>query len=241
MGPGGPAPAWDAGAQVSRAPGCMKVGLGLLIGLFVLFVVFVAVVIIVASSIIGHFGGNAGTTGGGGLDAPCPYLSNADAQQVLGGDASANQLNGLTQATIGLVLDTRVLPSDPSCWVSGGQKAFVARIAVHQGSDAATVFATERQKAAPTSQDQGGGLSLENAGYFAGDVGGLGDQAFCTGISPAIMAGVLVRKGDEDVYVSVGSADGTSAPPDLGTTDSGVVTAPDMCSLAQDLARKIIH
>ena len=124
--------------------------------------------------------------------------------------------------------------------MSGGQKAYIARVAVHQGSDAASVFADEKTKAQPTSQDQGNGLSLENSGYFAGDVGGLGDEAFCTGLSPAIMAGVLVHRGDRDVYVSVGSADQTSGPPDIGTTDSGVVTAPDMCSLAQDLARKVL-
>ena len=100
------------------------------------------------------------------------------------------------------------------------------------------MFDAARQKAAPSSSDQGGGVTVEDSGYFGGEVAGLGDEAFCTGISPAIMAGVLVRKGDRVVYATVGGREGETA--EMGSTDDGVVTAPGLCATAQELARAVL-
>ena len=83
-------------------------------------------------------------------------------------------------------------------------------------------------------------MTLENPGYFGGDVSGLGDEAFCTGISPTIMAGVVVRQGDAVVYASVGPPEEGAVVPNMGT-EGDVVTAPDLCLLAQDLARKVLE
>ncbi len=167
-----------------------------------------------------------------------PVPSDADARAVLGGPADATLLSGLFEATIGLIIDTRALPDAEDCWVTNGERANIARIAVHQGGDASAVFTAERQKAAPSSSGPGGGVTVEDSGYFGGQVTGLGDEAFCTGISPAIMAGVLVRAGDRVVYVSVGPPENET--PELGTTDDGVVTAPGLCSIAQELARAVL-
>ena len=104
------------------------------------------------------------------------------------GNADAIELRGgLYDMTIGLVIDNRVLPDAPDCWVTAGEKAYIARVARSDGGGAA-VYAQEKQNAEPTSEDQGGGVTLENPGYFGGDVSGFGDEAFCTGISPTIMA-----------------------------------------------------
>ena len=86
------------------------------------------------------------------------------------------------------------------------------------------------------SEDQGGGVTLSNEGYFAGDVSGIGDEAFCTGVLNATMSGVLVRQGDTLVYVSLLG----STQPDFETTESGVIWSPETCAEAQQVARAIL-
>ena len=83
-------------------------------------------------------------------------------------------------------------------------------------------------------------MTLENSGYFGGDVSGVGDEAFCTGLSNAIMGGVVVRKGDTVVAVSVGPpSEGQQTVPDMENV-GGVTTAPGLCKLAQDIARQVL-
>jgi hypothetical protein len=202
-------------------------------GLITAFVVFA-----------GNFLGNLQPGGGGGGDAllggDCPFLSDAEAASVLGGSADAIELEGLFDASIGIIIDKRVLPDAPDCFVTEGQRAFLARVAVSDGNGAG-VFAAERQRAEPSSPDQGGAVSVESPGYFGGDVPGLGDEAFCTGLSDAIMGGVLVRQGDRVVYVSVGGAAEGAQAPDMETTTDGVVASPGFCTLAQELARAVLN
>jgi hypothetical protein len=167
-------------------------------------------------------------------------MTDAEARDLVGGNADAADLSGLYQATLGLVIDMRALPNAPDCIITDGQKTYLVRIAKSDGNGAA-VFAQEKANAQPTSQDQGGGVTLENAGYFGGDVSGLGDEAFCTGISNAIMAGVVARRGDTVLYVSVGPPEeGDTSVPEMGS-QGGVITAPGLCSLAQDIARKVLQ
>lgn len=237
-GAGGPPP--PAQVQAGGIPGCLKAAIILgaiaLIAL-VLFVFFLSRLVggfLESTGLDGGTGGDAGT-----LDDNCAFLSDDEAREVLGGNADAMEFSGLYEATLGLVIDMRVLPDAPDCWVDGGEQAYLARIARSEGNGPA-VFAQEKANAQPTSEDQGGGVTLENPGYFGGDVTGLGDEAFCTGISPAIMAGVLVRQGDTVVYASVGPAsEGDTSVPNMGSFGD-VVTAPDMCALAQELARKVL-
>ena len=238
-GAGGPPP--PAQVQAGGIPGCLKAAIILGVIAIVALIVFVFLL----SRLVGGFLDSAGLGGldgggdGGSLDANCAFLSDDEAREVLGGAADAMEFSGLYETTLGFVIDMRALPSAPDCWIDGGQKAYIARIARSEG-DGAAVFAQEKANAQPTSQDQGGGVTLENSGYFAGDVSGLGDEAFCTGISTGIMAGVLVRQGDTVVYVSVGpSSEGDTSVPDMGTFGD-VVTAPGLCALSQELARKVL-
>ncbi len=180
-------------------------------------------------------GGNNGSAG-----AECPFLSDADARNLFGGKADAIELSGIAEVGIGFVIDKRVLATAPDCWVTEGTKAYIARVARYQGGDASAVFAAERKAAEPTSQDQGGGVTVTTEGYFGGEVSGLGDEAFCTGISAAIMAGVVVHQGDRVVYVSVGPAD-PETPPKMDTTADGTVTAPELCTFSQEVARFLLR
>jgi hypothetical protein len=196
---------------------------------------FIAVIVLVGGRIADEVGINED----GSVGKACTLIDEGALKSVLGNDAEAIKLEGIFDATLGLILDKRVLPDAEDCWLTADETTPTGRIAKYTGADAAAVFAEERQKAAPISDPQGGGISFENEGYFGGDVPGLGDQAFCTGVSPAIQAGVLVRQGDTLVYVSLsGPADGS--PPDFATTPDGVVIAPGICATAQEVARRML-
>ena len=218
--------------------GCLKA----IIILFVLFVVAMVAFVVFAGALLTNFARNLGidTDGGNGsIGAECPFLSDSDARGVLGGNADAIELSGIAEATIGLVIDQRVLTNAPDCWVTDGDKAFIARVARYQGGDAGAMFATEKKAAEPTSEDQGNGVTVTTEGYFGGAVSGLGDEAFCTGFS-GVMAGVLVHQGNNLVYVSVGPPDDNAAP-DLDTTEDGTVIAPALCELSQEVARVLLR
>ena len=229
--PGGSA--WEAGGTTAGGTsGCVKA----------LFVLLILAVIAVGAFIffLGSFVNNLGVGENGSIGDDCPFLSDTEARAVLGGEADATELAGLYDVSIGIIIDKRVLPDAPDCFVSEGSAAHLARVALYEGGDASDVVAMERQRAAPASQDQGGGITLENSGYFGGEVSGIGDEAFCTGLSDAIMAGVLVRQDDRVVYVSVGPPSEGEQVPDMDLTPDGVVTSPGLCALAQDLARAIL-
>ena len=128
---------------------------------------------------------------------------------------------GLYDASIGLIIDKRVLANAPDCWVTEGEKAYIARIALYQGGDASAVFAAERKAAEPTSEDQGGGVTLENPGLSRRPMcPASGTRRSAPSISPAIMAGVLVRQGDRVAYVTVGSAERESSRRSTVSADS---------------------
>ena len=230
-----PPSGWQTPRGGGAGSGCVKIAL-----ILVTLVVVAAVgLLVLAGTFVNNLapgGDGEGLIGGG----DCPFLADADAQAVLGGQADALELEGLYDASIGIIIDKRVLPEAPDCFVTEGERAFLARIAVADGNGAG-VFAAERQRAEPSSQDQGGGVTLENPGYFGGDVPGLGDEAFCTGISDAIMGGVLVRQGDRVVYVSVGAPEEGQQVPDMDMTPDGVVTSPGLCGLAQELAQAVLE
>jgi hypothetical protein len=212
--------------------GCMKAAIILFVLAVVAVVVFVAFIGSLVNNFAGIGGNGAGIGGGGGVGGgDCPFLSDADARTVFGGDADAIELSGLYDASIGIIIDKRVLANAPDCWVTEGNRAYIARIAVYQAGDAGSVYETERTAAEPTSEDQGGGVSLENPGYFAGEVAGLGDEAFCTDLSATIMAGVAVHQGDRMVYVSVGPA----------SEDQPIADAAELCSFAQEVAATVLR
>jgi len=222
-------------------PGCLKVGIILGVILIVGLIVFVFLIGQLFSGVLRSAGVNPDELANNpnGIGADCPFLSDQAARDLVGGNADASDFSGLLGATLGLVVDMRALPDAPDCLITDGEKTYLVRIAKSEGNGPA-VYADEKANAQPTSQDQGGGVTLENSGYFGGDVSGVGDEAFCTGLSNAIMGGVVVRKGDTVVAVSVGPpSEGQQTVPDMENV-GGVTTAPGLCKLAQDIARQVL-
>lgn len=232
-----PASGWSGGPPPpvkSGSSGCLK---GCLIVLVLLVVGGTLAFLMLGSLLtgfLGQFGGDLDDP-----DAPCAFVADDDVRAVLGSEGRAYAMNALTRATLGLVLDSRVLPAAPDCWLAGDETTPVGRVALHRGGDAAAVFAAEVERAMEVRQDQGGGVTLTQEGYNAGPVPGLFDEAFCTGISPAIQAGVVARRGDRVAYVSLsGPADGSIL--DMQTTDEGVIWSPSLCRQAAELVRRIL-
>ena len=235
-----PGPMWAAGAPPPAAAksgmsGCVK---ALLIVGVLLIVLIVAAVFALEAFVRNVVGPEIGADGS---FAECELLSDGEARAVLGGNADAIELTGFFDASIGFIIDKRVLADAADCWVGQGERSYIARVARYEGPDATGIFAAEREAAQSVTVDEGEGINVIREGYDAGDAPGIGDEAFCTGISSAIMAGVLVRQGDTVVYVSVGPPnEGDTSVPDMQPLDDGTVAAPGLCSLAQELARSVL-
>lgn len=220
----GAPPNWNpAPVQQSGMNGCLKACLIVGVLLVILFFVGVAAIAIIGNQII-----KSVPTDANGNLAPCAIVTDDELSSVLGRGTQAIPLEGIFDTLLGLVLDKRVIPDAEDCFISADRgDTGTGRIARYVGSDAAARFQQERQNAQPTSEDRGNGLTVENEGYFDGDVSGVGDEAFCTGNSDAFMSGVLVRQGDTLVYVSL-----------LGAGSSSSDTP---CELAQKVAKVILQ
>jgi hypothetical protein len=216
-------PNWNPQPAQSGSNGCLKACLIIGALLAVLFVVAIIAITIIGSKLV-----ESVPLDPQGNIAPCSFISNEELSTVLGRGSEAIPLEGLFDSLLGLVLDKRVIPDAEDCFISADDGTTgTGRLARYVGSDAAARFAQEKQDAQPVSEDRGNGLVVTNDGYFGGDVSGLGDEAFCTGYSDAFMSGVLVRRGDTLVYVSLLSGDG-------GGSGSS-------CEQAQEVARLILE
>jgi len=159
----------------------------------------------------------------------CTYLSNSQAKDAVGGDPDVVQLTGFV-ALGNIVLDTRVLPDGDGCWIQqngSGNTGYTGRTAKATGGKSA--YEAALTQARGTTQDRGNGLSVETMGYYLKDVDGVGDEAFCTSPELTISSGVLVRKGDTLVYVSV-----------MGTNPDQASSADQNCDVAVKVAKKIL-
>ncbi len=123
----------------------------------------------------------------------CEFISTDELTAIVGGEAQVMPLGGLVDATIGQVLDKRILADAPDCWLVRRQRAARAPPAGSPGRTAATRPATSRARA----------VERRDRWLLRGDVSGVGDEAFCTGVSNAMSVGVLVRSGGRLAYVSL--------------------------------------
>ena len=158
---GGGTPPWNPAPAKSSGNGCLKACLIVGAILVVLFFIVVAGLVFLGNQIIK----SVPVDEQGNLQA-CPFVSNEQLSSVLGSGTKAVPLTGFFDATIGIILDKRVLPDAEDCWITADGATGTGRIARYQGSDAGAKFQAEKQAAQPTSQDQGNGLTLENAGLL---------------------------------------------------------------------------
>jgi hypothetical protein len=171
----------------------------------------------------------------------CTLLTKERASQVFGREVDAFGLGTVTDAVVGLALDKRALDGEPSCALSSSTDSFIARIARYTGGDAARKFRADRASANPQTEDRGGGLSVTREGWYGYDVEGLGDEAFCTTADLSGAVGVLARRGDTVVYVSI--TDGAaiaSAGGDLKATADGKLISRSSCDRAAAVVKVLL-
>ena len=137
-------------------------------------------------------------------------------------------MGGLVDNTVGRVLDRRALPDATDCLIVGASATSVTgRLARQDGGDASGDYQRARQEA-------------EAGGYFAGEANGVGDEAFCTGMSEAGSFGILVRSGGDLAYVSL--FDPTAWEDRVLQTDAnGVTVSPETCARAGAVALAMLR
>ncbi len=229
-------PGWGAPppqAGWNPAPPAKSSGNGCLKGCLIIggILLVLAIIVVVGISILGaRIAGDMGIGANGQLKE-CSYVSNSDLETVLGKDATALPISGIADATIGLALDKRVLKDAGNCLIGSGSNSGTStdsgafgRIAKYSGGDSSSKFDAEKKAA-------------DTGGYLGDSVSGLGDQAFCTAPSTGSGAaeiypgvGVLVRKGNDLVYVSMLDASPIASDGNFATT----------CELAQKVAKLVI-
>lgn len=214
--PGGPPVGWAPAPVKSGGNGCLK---GCLI---VGAIGFVLVVIAIIGLVFAAGKLTEGMVNPDGSLKSCTLISDQDLSDALGTNAQALPLAGIWDATMGNILDKRVLKDAEDCWIAVGSgvtssataAAATGRLAVSNGGDASGAFRQEKETA-------------NRGGYLGSDVSGLGDEAFCTDPSAIDSAGVLARSGSRLVYVSLVTADPTGGS--------------DACAAAQEVARKLLR
>jgi hypothetical protein len=231
--PAGPATTPPPAQTSSAAKGCL-IAAAVVFGLLGLGVVGVGV-------FLAAFGDDVVESAVGG--GPCPFLSDDEASDALGSGTEAIETRGLSNVLT--VIDARVLATEPSCALLGGESedgagdGGLGRVARYEGGEADERYAQELEKAKGITEDRGNGVSVTSDEYLNRELEDFGDEAFCT-TSSGVGAGVLVRDGDTLVYVSV-VADVSQTPgvnldpenPRLGTDDAH-------CELAQQIARDVL-
>ena len=204
--PGGVPPNWVAEpAPPAKGNGCLKACLIVGVILVILAAIFIGGLILIGGRIAGSITENIDSNGN---LKECPFVSNSTLDSVLGSGVEASPLTGFFDATLGLVLDKRVL-RERRRLLADHRELDRRELGLRVGSPATRAVTLRRcsnrnsRTPSPPRTDQGNGLSVETEGYYGGPVTGVGDEAFCTDTTLAGQGGILVRKGDTLVYVSL--------------------------------------
>jgi hypothetical protein len=227
--PGGAPPpdgTWQPAPASSSGNGCLKGCIIVGIILVVIAVLGIAALVFFSRQLVSGFGVNPDT----GQAQQCTLITDEKLDAVFGGNgAQTLPLQGFANATFGQLLDKRILKDADSCWIvaSGTDQEVTGRIAAQDGLNASGDFQSAKSAA-------------QEGGYFAGDLSGFGDEAFCTSMSQVGSFGILVRSGGRLVYVSLlDPRSGTIG--DWVTTPDGLVTSPDTCKLAGEVAAAVLQ
>jgi hypothetical protein len=213
-----------------------------------LVTVLVVIVLVVGLGMVGRwamgrasswFGAKTENLVGG---TGCPFATDAEVSALVGGGPVKLVKAGSLTSIVSNLVDSRVIPEAPSCWglsddsPESVSKGRLMRIASETRFDAAKAFGDEVAKA------KGDGPTAVGNSYYNRAVKGLGDEAFCTSASTSGpgSAGVLVRRGDRLVYVSL-TPDLSLGAPGIGTPGRTTLSSDGpSCELAQKVARVVL-
>jgi hypothetical protein len=207
-------------APAKSSNGCLKACL--IVGIIL---VILAVVFFIAITVIGmRFASDMGINADGTMQE-CEFVSNAELEQVVDGRPTGLPLGGIVDATLGQVLDKRLLADARDCWLvdeSNTAGGYTGRMALQEDGSFDAELGTAQE-----------------GGFYATDISGFGDRAFCTGIAETGSTGALVAQGRNLAYVSLiaGSAGGF----DFTEGPNGVLYSPAACEQAAAIAAQILR
>ncbi|GEM_PF-2450575 len=183
----------------SGMSGCAKAAI---IGGAIILVIGIGLVVLVIFGVM-RFAGDVEESF---TDQPCEFISSDEASDVIGTAVEATSGDSALGAILGLIRDTRLLGDAPSCFITSEDSTVQIWISVHDGSDAAEVFAAgaavaEGQVVSEETTDSGS-ITVETDAFRGEDVVGLGTEAFCVDIGMTVSGGVFARSDDRVVYVT---------------------------------------
>jgi hypothetical protein len=171
---------WDLPSSGSN--GCLRACL--IVGAIVAVLAIVAVVALVAlgGRIVQQIQDNPSAFFG----SDCQFVSSDELSASIDRQVQVFTLEGVADGTMGTLLDKRLLPDAPDCWIIG-QDGTAGRIAVLDDGGTGAYAAQRTQADA----------------FRLRDVPGVGDDAMCTTVDRSGSGGILVRYGERVVYVSM--------------------------------------
>src|SRR5262249_36582133 len=134
----GAPPDWNPQPKPPSNNGCLQACLIVGVLLAILFFIGIAALVSIGNRVVGSI-----AVGAEGNLQPCPFVTNDELSTVLGSGTEAIPLQGFFDATLGLILDKRVMADDEDCWITSDGQNGTGRIAYYQGPDAAAKFQAE--------------------------------------------------------------------------------------------------
>ncbi len=168
-------------------------------------VILVVGVVLVGLAIVGvmRFAGNVDQALDG---SPCEFITDDDASEAMGTPVEAVSGDSALASVLGMIRDDRLLGDSPSCFISNEEATVQVWISVHEGGNAAEVFAAQEAVAdgqVVTEQTTDSGtITVESDAFRGEDVPGLGAEAFCVDVGVSVSGGVLARSDDRVVFVT---------------------------------------
>ncbi|MGH8912959.1 MAG: hypothetical protein ACRDZM_00390 [Acidimicrobiia bacterium] len=167
--------------------------------------------------------------------APCRYMTDEEASDAIGAPVQAVSGDSALGAVLGLIRDTRLLADSPSCYISNEGSDIQVWISVHDGGDAAQVFAAGAAVAAgqvvSSTETDSGTITVETEPFRGEDVPGLGAEAFCVEVGPTVSGGVFARSEERVVFVTALAA---------AEAEGGDLFDGSLCQRAVPLARALL-
>jgi hypothetical protein len=197
-------------------------------------IILVVGVVLIGLAIVGvmRFAGDVEGSFG---EEPCPFISNEQASDAVGAQVEATSGESALGAILGLVRDTRLLGEAPSCFITSADSTIQIWIGVHDGSDAAEVFAAEADVAdgqiVTQETTESGSMTVETEAFRGEDVPGLGEEAFCVDIGMTASGGVFARSDDRVVYATALA---------LGENQGAEVFGDDLCQRAIPITEALL-
>ena len=157
------------------------------------------------------------------------------------GSADAIELSGFYDATIGIIIDKRVLPTAPDCYVDGGAERRTWPGSPSPGRRRLrTSLPRNDRTRSRSAEDQGGGVTREWRATTAVPCRASATRRSARVSPTRSWPGWSCAGRPRSLRLGRPVAGGRQSVPDMRTPNAGVVISPAMCGVAQEVARAVL-